>query len=353
MTPVRLGVVGLGFIGQTHLRAIAAAKSAGLPVELVAVADARPDLLTGRLAAVGNLDLNGQNDALFDPTVTRTFTHPGDLFALSDLDAVVIATPTDTHEPLAAAALRDGKHVLLEKPVALDVATIRRLAAAEANSGRRLVPAMVMRHWPGWPFLADCIRDHRYGPLHALRLSRLGARPAWSPFYADPARCGGALADLHIHDADFILHALGRPTHALSLGHLDHVTTAYRFSAATTAPIVLAEGAWLPSQGRGFRMRYVAEFASATVEFDLAASPTVRILRDDRVEHPEIPLIDGFTPQMHHFIECVAAWKRGLPGPSAASLRDAVDVTMLLNAERASLSSGSWESVLSGGDSHV
>lgn len=340
-TPIRLGVVGLGFMGQVHVRAILAAANDGQAVTLSAVADASTDRLTGIAGGQGNLAAATTGERLFEPSSVSTFTNPADLFTRSDLDAVVIATPTDTHESLVTAALRAGKHVLVEKPVALDAKTIEGLTQVEQATKRRIVPAMVMRFWPGWPFLRECIRDTPFGTLHALRLTRLGCRPAWSSFYADPARCGGALSDLHIHDADFVLHAIGRPAHVLSVGHIDHVSTLYRFAKGPR--IVSAEGGWVAVGGRGFRMRYTAEFAHATVEFELANTPTVRVLREDRVEHPDLPTGGGYDAQLRDFVRCVSAWRDGQPATPAATLDDAHAVAVLLEAERRSLASGTWE----------
>lgn len=339
--PVRLGVVGLGFMGQVQVRAINAAAIDGVPVALSAVSDANTDRLTGIADGQGNLAAAATGERLFDPASVRAFTNPAELFAQSDLDAVVVATPTDTHEALVTAALRAGKHVLVEKPVALDAKTIERIADAEQATRRRVVPAMVMRFWPGWPFLRECIRDARFGTLQAMRLTRLGCRPAWSSFYADPVRCGGALSDLHIHDADFVLHAVGRPSHVLSVGHIDHVSTVYRFDGGPR--IVGAEGGWVADGGRGFRMRYSAEFAHATIEFDLANTPTVRVLREDRVEHPDLPALGGYDTQLREFVRCVKSWRKGQSATPAATLDDAHAVAVLLEAERRSLASGTWE----------
>ncbi|HEX7025312.1 MAG TPA: Gfo/Idh/MocA family oxidoreductase, partial [Gemmatimonadales bacterium] len=109
-----VGVIGFGFMGRTHARAWLAAGAQGLSVELRAVTGA-----PGTDPPAG---------AALCPSAVE-------LLARDDVDAVSICTYTDTHVELALAALRMGKHVLVEKPVALRHEDVARLAAAEREAG--------------------------------------------------------------------------------------------------------------------------------------------------------------------------------------------------------------------------
>ncbi|MEM7809661.1 MAG: Gfo/Idh/MocA family oxidoreductase, partial [Planctomycetota bacterium] len=121
---VRVGVVGLGFMGQTHVAAYQSADGA----TLVAVADADEARRTGHASTGGNLDSGASADRLFDPEAVRGYATAEELFADDDVDLVSICTPTPSHVDLAAAAMRAGKHVLVEKPVAVDTRQIEKLA---------------------------------------------------------------------------------------------------------------------------------------------------------------------------------------------------------------------------------
>ena len=152
--PVRMGVIGLGFMGRTHVHAVHAAARHGL-AELVAVADCDESRLRADGAVTeGNLPTGAQG-LLFDPVKVRTFSDPSALLAMPDLDAVSICTHTQTHVELAIAAMQAGKHVLVEKPVALSSAAVTRVAEASHRARRLCVPAMCMRHWPGWTLLRE------------------------------------------------------------------------------------------------------------------------------------------------------------------------------------------------------
>jgi predicted dehydrogenase len=348
---VGIGVIGVGFMGQTHVRAYAAAAAAGAPCELVAVCDASPERIAGVAAAAGNLGDASEADGTrqFDPSRVRGYTSPDALLDDPRVDAVSICTYTDTHVDLAARALRAGKHVLVEKPVAVHAADVRRLEAEAAASGRLCMPAMCMRFWPGWPWLRERIRAGEWGPLCSLTLQRLGSGPRWGrDFYSDTARSGGALVDLHIHDVDFICWCLGPPRSVRAHGSVNHVLTAYRYSGPDAAvdgerPLVTAEGGWTLQPSAGFRMRYLAAFERATIDFDLSRTPQVKVHVGDGTEEPEMPGIGGYEAEVSAFIAAVAR-KHAAPHAAAESglptLAEAVQVAQVLETELESLRTG-------------
>lgn len=333
---LRVGVIGLGFMGRTHVAGYQSAAQAGLPVSLVAVADARVHEILAGSSGGGNLSTAGTTGPLVADSVRR-YAAAAELIADADVDAISLCTPTDTHVELSLAILRAGKHLLLEKPVAVASADVERLRDAARDNGRVCMPAMVMRFWPGWEWLADRIRDANLGPLRSLELERRGSRPTWNAFYHDDARSGGALVDLHIHDSDFVFSCFGMPSAVTSVGSLNQVTTLYHYPTSQANPsLVVASGGWGQSPGFGFRMRYLANFERATADFDLSRGDRPVLLSDDRSSEPlELPLLSGYDAEIRHFVEVVAGRAR-----PRATLDDAVAVARLLEAERRSLESG-------------
>ncbi|WP_053202532.1 Gfo/Idh/MocA family protein [Jiangella muralis] len=122
--------------------------------------------------------------------------------ALGVADVVDVATPTDTHHALASAALLAGKDVILEKPVARTAEQVSDLRRLSAETGRRVFPGHVVRYFPEYATLHAAVRDKVAGELAVLRFVRSGAFPARSAWFADPARSGGIILDLMIHDID-------------------------------------------------------------------------------------------------------------------------------------------------------
>lgn len=328
--PLGVGVVGLGFMGFTHIRAYLAAAEAGFACKLLAVSDPNPARLSGEPPPSGNMAPTS-SDRVFDPKLVRGYLAAEDLFADPSIDVVSICTYTDTHVELALKALAASKHVLVEKPVALHVSDVRDLEHAATRANRLCMPAMCMRFWPGWDFLHTHLLNKTFGPLRSASFTRLGSGPGWAnSFYKDEARSGGALFDLHIHDADFIYWCLGIPERVFSTGSTNHTTTSYQFDNGPSH--LTAQGAWALAPSAGFRMQYLVNFEHASIEFDLAKTPTVTIHHADRSEPVIFPALSGYEMEIRHFLDAVQGKE-----PLRATLADAANVVAILNAERQSL----------------
>lgn len=330
MSERRIGIIGLGFMGRTHLAAYrAAAQQHGCRV--VAVMDP----YAGESRAGGNFNTGGEQVDLSGVTI---YKDAGAFYREAQVDAVSICTPTDTHVELATTALARGLHVLLEKPVALRAADVRAVASAATAAGRVCMPAMVMRFWPGWAWLRDRIRDGTYGRLKTLTLERLGSRPAWNPgFYGDDSKSGGALVDLHIHDADFVQWCFGRPTAVSSTGSTEQVATIYRFAEGPgKGAAIVACGGWAQQSTLGFRMKYLANFERATVEFDLARGEKPVLVSDaSGTNAVEVGTLGGYEAEVRHFLDVIDR-----KAAARADLDEAAEVAELLARELRSVKEG-------------
>lgn len=332
--PIGVGILGLGFMGRTHLRAWRSAAEAGFENRLAAVCDRDPERRAGSGGPRGNLEGEGAQGPLFDPRSVRAYEDPRELLADPEVEVVSICTHTETHVPLALAALEAGKHVLVEKPLALGSAAIEPLARAAARARTLCMPALCMRFWPGWDLVRERIAGGEHGRARSAVFRRLSARPAWSSdFYADSARSGGALLDLHVHDADFVLWCFGSPRELISAGSLEHITTLYRYPGGPAH--VVAEGGWDHSPGFEFRMGYTVVFEHATLDFDSARKDPLLLSRAGRSEPIALPPISGYDAEVRHMLQCI---EHGTP--LRATVADALAHTRLIEAERASLESG-------------
>jgi predicted dehydrogenase len=317
-----VGVIGLGFMGRVHLAAYDAARAAGWACRVVALCDHKVQRVAAAAARDGE-DL-------------ETTTDPSKLLARPDVDLVSICTRTDSHVDLAIAALEAGKHVLVEKPVGLTADEVAHLAIVAANSGTHCVPAHCMRFWPGWDTLHDAVRSGKHGRVLSATFQRLSSPPAWSPeFYANHASSGGALVDLHVHDADFIRWCFGDPVEVSSAGSLDHVTTLYRYGPEGPRH-VFAEGGWDHSAGFGFRMRYVVVFENATLDFEFSRDPRLVLYQEGRADPVLLEGHAGYDGEVRHVLDLVS----GRVAQPRVTVDDALGVACLLDAERESLSAG-------------
>jgi predicted dehydrogenase len=331
-TPTRVAVLGLGFMGRTHIGAYAAANESGSPNELVAVCDSDPERRAGRSGAAGNLEGGESDELMFDPSEVRAYADPSELFADPDVELISICTHTDSHVDLAIEALAAGKHVLVEKPVAKTSAEVERLVAAAAEASTLCMPAHCMRFWPGWDWLRARIDSGEFGAVRSAVFRRLASPPAWSAdFYSNSARTGGALIDLHIHDADFIRWCFGPPDSVECAGTIDHLTALYRYAKGPSH--VVAEGGWDHSPGFAFQMRYVVVFEEATAEFDLSRDPQLFLSRGGESEAVELPDGDGYVGEVRHLLELVRNGSREL----RCTVAEALELARMLEMELAGL----------------
>ena len=229
--------------------------------------------VAGNVTGSGDLDLGRQ---------VKVYRALDEVLADPEVELVDLCVPTPLHPEQSIAALKAGKHVLCEKPLALNSAQAREIVqAAQAASGF-FMPAMCMRFWPGWSWLKQVVEEEPYGKVQAARFRRMSPMPAWSKAtYASGNQSGGALLDLHIHDTDFVQFLFGRPASVFSTGvtragdSIDHVVTQYNYAGG---PAVYAEGSWLLTGN--FNMSYTVLCERATLDYDLARG--AEALRGDR-----------------------------------------------------------------------
>ncbi|MGI4800840.1 MAG: oxidoreductase [Janthinobacterium lividum] len=193
---IRVGLVGYGFVGRTfHAPLIGAVE--GLSLDAVASSDA------GKVRA----DL---------PRVT-IYPRPEELLKDHKVDLVVIATPNETHAPLTLAALRAGKHVMLDKPFALDLREARELVA-EASRAQRLLCVFHNRRWDS-DFLTvqAAIKAGTIGRVTHFESTIDRFRPQVRDRWRERAmRGGGVWFDLGPHLVDQALQLFGLPDRVLA-----------------------------------------------------------------------------------------------------------------------------------------
>lgn len=322
---IGVGIIGLGFMGRTHLGAYAAAEGC----EARAVFD--PAM---RAAPAGNLVTAGGGVDEILARLPREASVEA-LLARADIDLVSICTPTDTHVGLVRAAIAARKHVLVEKPTALDANAIDALAREADAAGVLAMPAHCMRFWPAWAWMAKAVREQRYGRVKHALFRRLGARPAWSQdFYLDVARSGGAAVDLHIHDADFVRFCFGEPSAVEASGSRMHVRARYRYPDGT---VVEAEGAWFDNPSFAFTMTARIECERGTMDFSIGRDPELTVTQGAAssaiVAGRDYPNGSGYDAEVSELLAAIRSGARAAP----VTLADAAATQRLLDREIALL----------------
>ena len=329
---VKVGIIGLGMMGRTHYEAYDNIKDA----QVVAVADADPKRAGGDLTGTGGNVLSGGITKLPMERI-KGVTNYRDLLAMSDVDVVDVCVPTTQHLEVATAALKAGKHVLCEKPLARTLAEGQAIASAAQAAKGFFMPAMVMRFWPQWVWLKKAVVAGTYGKVRSAMFRRVASMPAG--WYANGAISGGAALDLHVHDVDFVYHLFGTPKGVFSRGYsktsgeLDHLSTQFFYD---DVPHVTAEGSWCMADGFGFKMQYTVNFDTATADFDLAREQPLLLSRGGKTEPVVCEPGAGYEAELRYFINCVKSGER----PNVVTADDGVMSIKLIDAERESVRSG-------------
>lgn len=330
---VNVGLIGLGFIGLTHLDVYQKLSNA----RVVAISDKIPGRLNGSERMAGNIE--GQAQGGFDYASARQYDEGMKLIDDPDVQAVDICLPTPLHVPYAIAALKKGKHVLSEKPMARDSKTAKQYVAAAKKAKTIAMVALCMRFWPGWDWLKDAVRDGRYGKVRSAIFRRLCVIPQ-TPLYFDPDACGGAILDLHIHDVDFIQYLFGMPRSVFARGYshytggIDHVVAHYEYD---DVPLVVAEGGWSMSKTFPFTMQYTINFERATATYVIGDRPPLTICENDKPPyHPELRPGMGYQYEIEYFLKCVETGTR----PATVTIEDAARAVTIVEAATKSVRTG-------------
>lgn len=302
---VRVAVVGAGAWGINHVRAMSRAKDA----QLVLVCDGNEAART-RAAGIA--------------PKARLASDFGDAVAASDVDAVVLATPAKDHAEQARAVLNANKHVLVEKPMALDAADAHAVVSAAETHKRVLMVGHLMMFHPAVEKLKTLIDGGELGRVYYIYAVRVNLGRV--------RQDENALWSLAPHDVSMIEHLLGdEPDSVSARGGIylqtrieDVVFVNLRFRSGVTAQIQVS---WLdPRKER--RLTIVG--SHKMVEFD-DVNPVEKIriydkgvdrppvfteyaqylsIRNGDIHIPQVPMVEPLERQTQHFLDCIAHGKR-------------------------------------------
>ncbi len=244
------------------------------------------------------------------------------------VEAVDICLPTNLHAPVALEALQAGKQVLVEKPMALDVAASWQMIAKAKKQKRVLMVAQVLRFFPAYRALREVLSSGRIGVPRAAMFRRRCGAPAWGAWLTDPEQSGGGVFDLLIHDMDLCLHLFGKPETVTANGYesladgVDVITAELRYDSGLTAVIT---GGWHHPKSYPFSMEYTVVAEKGTVEYSsLGRAPTL-YRGDGEVETLAMKEQDGYRAEIEYFLDCC---RSGEP-PSLCRPEESADAVAL------------------------
>jgi predicted dehydrogenase len=326
---LRIAVVGCGYWGSKHVRVLHGIDGVD---EVVLVDSAETRLL--------NLAKS------YRTAPCSTALRP----VLPGVDAVVVATPPSTHVTVALEAIKAGKHVLVEKPLAPTTAGARRLIAAASDAGVVLLVGHTFEYNPAVRKLRELVRDEQLGELYYIDSARLNLG-----LYQNDVN---VIIDLAPHDISIINHVLGRTPIAVQAWAARHAHR--RFEDVAYLRLFYDDF----FDGRGLsanihvswldpcKVRRVTAVGSRkmAVYDDLAAEERIRVLdkgvclppEGDSLTQPPmsyrygdivVPFVSPDEPlavQDRHFVECITVGARPLTdGANGLAVVEALEAAEL------------------------
>ncbi|UVI28537.1 Gfo/Idh/MocA family protein [Paenibacillus spongiae] len=185
MNKARVGIIGLGRWGMCHLEAYSSLAQA----EVVAVCDSSEE----------RLEIAGREYG-----IEHRYLNADELLQRDDLDLISVVTIEHAHLDPTVKALRSGKHVLVEKPVAIDPGEARAMQAAAAESGRLLIPGHLLRFDPRYAAIKAAIGTERIGRPVSMYMKR-----AREQFLFETFQRTHTVYELMIHDLDLAIWYAG------------------------------------------------------------------------------------------------------------------------------------------------
>jgi predicted dehydrogenase len=329
-----VAVLGAGFMGRVHAAGWEALGDRASVAVMYSRSAERVAQLGDGVAARTTTDLD---DAIRDPSV----------------DVVDICLPTTLHREVAERAFAAGKHVLLEKPIALSAEDADAILAAAERSGRLFMVGLVLRFWPEYVELGRQVSAGAVGRPRVVSTQRLSPPADWNEWMRDPTLSGGVPVDLLIHDFDQMNALLGTPRAVFARAAGDHVLAVVEYEDGEG----IAEGsmAMPPSYPFSSNVRVLGDTAVAEYAFSAApaeeggnigeiAAGAVRLYPIEG-EPAVVPVegsgTDPFGAEIAYFLECVEEGR----APERATGEQARDALLVSLAASRSLASGRPELV--------
>ncbi len=352
---IKIGIVGIGFMGMIHYYGIQRATGA----EVVAICTRDPKKLSGDWTGIqGNF---GPRGGMEDLSNVRKYSQVDELLADEEIDLVDICLPTHLHKSVSMASLAAGKHALVEKPIAISlddanalVELAEKIDVERETAGQGpcfLMVAHVLPFFAEYAYAKRVVEEGKYGKLLGAHFKRIISKPSGSRDVASLEKSGGPGIDLHIHDTHFIQLLCGVPDAVFSQGKLaggnyvDYLTTQYIYNGQEIS--VSCSSGGVSQRGRAFSHGFEIYLEKATLLYDfstLAGEPSTAVpltlLNDEgevkHVDLGDVDPIDAFTAELQYAIDAIDCGN----APTALSGVGARDALLLCYKEAESIKTG-------------
>ena len=280
--------------------------------------------------------------------VNDVYADYNELLAREDIDAVVIATPTNTHSPIIKAAAAAGKHIFTEKPLALTVAACDEAITAVTEAGVKMQVAFMRRYDPAYMAAKKQIDAGAIG--QPVMIKAVGRDPWRTGLeFARRENSGGLIADMAIHDFDLARWLMGSEVDKVyseggclvypelkEVGDIDNAVVNLRFANGSIGNVDVSRNA---IYGYDIRTEIIGSEGSLFIG-GLQQTPTL-LLKKNNISHDTIPGFmerfgDAYAGEIRDFVEAIEAGREvSVTGEDArAATAIAVAATLSLDEGR-------------------
>ena len=247
---MKVGLIGCGFMGGMHAACYAALENLG--VKVTAVADVRREYAE-----------NLANGA-------EVYATGMELIEKADVDVVDVCLPTHLHAAHAVAAMKAGKNVFVEKPIAFKDEDMELILKTEKETGAKVQVGQVIRQWTEYVWLKKAVDAGTFGKIQHACFRRLSGKPtwAWENWLHQVDKSGGVAVDMHVHDVDFVRYIMGEPdvvkahAHRDEAGVIQQINAVYGYGSNVS---VAVESGWDYPADFPFTADFRVKFDKATV----------------------------------------------------------------------------------------
>jgi len=328
---INVGIAGIGFMGWIHW--LAYKKTAGVRVAAISSRDAKRRAGDWRNIK-GNFGPPGEQ---VDVKGIQAYADLDEMLADKSIDLIDLCLPPYLHADATLRCFAAGKHVFCEKPLALTEDECIRMVEAARKAGKHLYAGHVLPFVPEYAEARRIIDDGKHGKLLGGWFKRVISDPTWLADFYDPAKVGGPLLDLHVHDAHLIRLLFGMPETVTCQGRRRGQVAEYcqtTFGFPNRSLVVGAASGVINQQGRAFTHGFEIHLERATLQYEAAVIGgqwTVILpltVYDDKggVQRPALGDGDPVRPFEAEIGEIVRSLESGRPSPilSGDLARDAV-----------------------------
>lgn len=291
---IKVGLLGVGRLGKIYAQSLA---SYVAETSLTAVADPDPEAL---------------RETAERYEVPRRCSDPLDLIEDPEVEAIVIATPTDTHRELVAAAAQSGKPIFCEKPLSISLEEAADMKRIVERAGVFFQMGFMRRFDRGYAAAKKRIDDGEIGrPVVFKSCSRDPYRPSLE--YLNPASSGGLFVDMGIHDFDLALWFFGsiRKVQAVagvlaypeieSVGDVDNGIASLTFSDGRLGVVDLSRNGVY-----GYDIATEILGDAGTIRIGYLRETPITVMKENNIAHDTVPYFmerfgEAYTTQLRDF----------------------------------------------------